>query len=511
MKVGTNASVPGEAHRASDASARVYRALGARSWDEALRIVEQNWSQLLASGAPALRAVVATVPRDRLAADPRWTRARAYIGALPAAAPSPAPVHPDALAEVVRLTTSADRERRTGSAAGALALTRRARSAYDAVPSERRGGLRGDLPRMLLAWGLAEFRAGDLATAQEDLTRAYSAARAVGDPQAGSVAAAELAWLHAAEGRPSARTEWAAIARSLAPRGVPGGAVPAALLLAEALAALDALDLAGARVRLEAAARAPGDHAFDVEMLSALVDAKDPAADPRARCALLESGATSSDDVALLALADAAQACALLHTGSSEQARRLLTTLPVPAQPATRALRAVAHLVQGDLDHALRDAQAALHDLGRPRVVVEACAVAAAVHLRRRDDETAPTFRRAVALADAHGLPCALTQIPQGDFDALAIFAPEGSPSMAVIASTPVRRPPAPRVAGVRATEHEIAAVRLLAAGRSVAQAAAELGVSTNTVKTLTRRIYAKLGVSDRRQMTAAASEHGLL
>lgn len=183
----------------------------------------------------------------------------------------------------------------------------------------------------------------------------------------------------------------------------------------------------------------------------------------------------------------------------------------MPVLPSIRALRASAHLVQGDLDRALRDAHASLHELGRPRGVVEAAAVVAAVHLRRRDSETAAAFRRAVTLADTHRLPLALANLPENDFAALAPFAPPGSPTMSVLERAPLRRPSAPAHSGVRATEQELAVLRLLADGRSIGQAASALGVSPNTVKTLARRIYAKLGVSDRRQMLLAAQEHGLL
>ncbi|GAB3278277.1 hypothetical protein GCM10027426_16220 [Microbacterium lacusdiani] len=513
VRGSTDYSVPGH-YPTPTPTSRIYRALGAQAWDEALRIAEENWRQLLTTGMPAVRAVVDTVPAERLDADPRWRRIRAYLLAAPsAAAAATSPSRADAVAAVLRLTNEARVARRSGDLTGSLALVRRAREDFERIPHEQRAALGGDLPHVLYAWGLTEVLAGDATTGLEDLTRAYSSARAHGDTRLALLAASDLAWMHATEGRVPACEQWTAAARSLLPVGGRPAPQPASLALAESAAAFDRMAFDESRAALARAAESPGEHTVELAWASALLASKDPSADPAAALAALDEtdAALSAGAPSQLSPLAAARAALLHHLGRGEAARALLEDLPSPILPSIRSLRAVVHLTQGDLDRALHDAQAALHDLGRPRAVVEAWAVIAAVHLRRRDPQTEASFRRAVTLADTHRLPSGLSHLPLRDFEALIAFAPADSPSLAAVIAAGPRRPPAPRTPPPRATPSELATLRLLAAGRTTGETAAAIGVSPNTVKTLTRRLYAKLGVSDRQQLALAAAEHGLL
>ncbi|MEJ2292639.1 MAG: response regulator transcription factor, partial [Deinococcales bacterium] len=60
-------------------------------------------------------------------------------------------------------------------------------------------------------------------------------------------------------------------------------------------------------------------------------------------------------------------------------------------------------------------------------------------------------------------------------------------------------------------SEREVDVLRLIAAGLANKQIARRLDVSTNTVKTHARNIYAKLGVASRTQAAARARELGLV
>ena len=62
---------------------------------------------------------------------------------------------------------------------------------------------------------------------------------------------------------------------------------------------------------------------------------------------------------------------------------------------------------------------------------------------------------------------------------------------------------------GLSRREREIA--RLLVAGYSGVNVAAIAGLSENTVRTYVRRLYTKLGVSNRTEATRYAYEHGLV
>lgn len=338
----TDLLIPGERPSTSAPAARIYRALGAQAWDEALRIAEQNWRQLLTSGIPAIRALIDVVPPERLDADPRWRRMRAWlIAAPPARRPSPPASRSGALTAVLRLTAEARAARRNGELAQALESTRRARADFERIPVEQRGGMGTDLAHVLFTWGLTETLAGDLPAGLEDLTQAYSAARASGDPRMALLAASELAWLHTTEGRTSARDHWARSARSLLPVVGPQVPAPIALALADAGAAYDRLAFGDARAAL-AAHGDPGEHAADLAWGAALLASKDPDADPAASLAALEQLEQSAAPLppARRSELTGARAAVLLHLGRGEAARQLLAELPSPcSRPSARCAR----------------------------------------------------------------------------------------------------------------------------------------------------------------------------
>jgi ATP/maltotriose-dependent transcriptional regulator MalT len=78
------------------------------------------------------------------------------------------------------------------------------------------------------------------------------------------------------------------------------------------------------------------------------------------------------------------------------------------------------------------------------------------------------------------------------------------------VRARPAGTRPAAR-AGAPLTKRERTVLRMLQGSLSLAQIAGELYVSANTVKTHTRGIYLKLGVSSRRDAVRRAHEFGLL
>jgi DNA-binding NarL/FixJ family response regulator len=60
-------------------------------------------------------------------------------------------------------------------------------------------------------------------------------------------------------------------------------------------------------------------------------------------------------------------------------------------------------------------------------------------------------------------------------------------------------------------TDRELEVLRLVAAGRSNREIAAELVISEHTVARHLQNIFAKLGLSSRSAATAFAFEHGLV
>lgn len=68
----------------------------------------------------------------------------------------------------------------------------------------------------------------------------------------------------------------------------------------------------------------------------------------------------------------------------------------------------------------------------------------------------------------------------------------------------PLRRKPSPRPAADPLTPRQRQVVLLLLDGRTSAQAASDLGISTNTVHRLTQEAYKRLGVHNRLQAALA-------
>ncbi|MCW1430185.1 response regulator [Novosphingobium sp. JCM 18896] len=88
---------------------------------------------------------------------------------------------------------------------------------------------------------------------------------------------------------------------------------------------------------------------------------------------------------------------------------------------------------------------------------------------------------------------------------------PPLSPSIALRILALFRAPPAPsaNAAGLSARETETLA--LIARGLTVAEAAAKLGLTTNTVAGYVKLIYQKLGISSRAEATREAVRRGLV
>jgi DNA-binding CsgD family transcriptional regulator len=178
------------------------------------------------------------------------------------------------------------------------------------------------------------------------------------------------------------------------------------------------------------------------------------------------------------------------------------------------AQRSVLRYLLGDVDAAARDADGVLAAMRRwPRGVVKALIVRAAVEWRRgRSSEAADYYRQAVAIGLENELLISFAAIPHEDSLAIAALAfPEGPPEglQRVLDVPHLFVPPVDVVE--RLTPQEQRVLTELAAGRTVVQAAARLGISENTGKVHARAIYRKLNVGSRAEMLAEASRRGLV
>ena len=80
----------------------------------------------------------------------------------------------------------------------------------------------------------------------------------------------------------------------------------------------------------------------------------------------------------------------------------------------------------------------------------------------------------------------------------------------AVLAATG-HEPQRQRSAPAELTEREVEVLRLIARGRTSAEAASELGIQPKTVSSHIKHIYAKIDASNRSVATLFAMQHGLV
>ncbi|WP_156760266.1 LuxR C-terminal-related transcriptional regulator [Microbacterium karelineae] len=166
------------------------------------------------------------------------------------------------------------------------------------------------------------------------------------------------------------------------------------------------------------------------------------------------------------------------------------------AQLAIAAARA--RLLTGDAAGAATDAGGALRTESVPRRRAELATIAASAHLRLGQRDLATQhIERAVEIARRNDLRSPFSTIPRADAEDLLpgeIWRRVGS----------LRYPPEP-VTVPRLTERERVVLAELSQRRTIAQIAAVLVVSENTVKTQVRSLYRKLGARDRASALEAA------
>jgi DNA-binding CsgD family transcriptional regulator len=186
------------------------------------------------------------------------------------------------------------------------------------------------------------------------------------------------------------------------------------------------------------------------------------------------------------------------NDGQFAQATAAIAELGAERNPGVPTMEGVALQVRGLVGQdagLLGRAVDVLREGPRPLLLAQALADHAAA-LRAGGDTPAADARMAEALAgfDALGaVPVALAGTPVGQ-----------------VLSAGRRRPAAPRpVTGVGAlTETERRVAELIGAGHSSRLAAAELGVSPNTINTHLRSVFAKVGVRSRVQLSNVLREH---
>lgn len=203
---------------------------------------------------------------------------------------------------------------------------------------------------------------------------------------------------------------------------------------------------------------------------------------------------------------------ALLHLalGNLHAASTILKH-DAPDTDQTRVDRARLDLVTGRADQAARELRGLVGRARTPRVAAEAAAIEAAAALRAGAEARADAaVGRLAGVLRETGQRMPLLLVPTADVEAVrarGIRLGEGD----VFGELPAASVLAEHASRPQLTPRERAVLEQLMRTSSIARIAAELFVSTSTVKTQIQSIYRKLGVRDRDEAVAVALSGQLL
>ncbi|WP_110589569.1 helix-turn-helix transcriptional regulator [Microbacterium suaedae] len=174
-------------------------------------------------------------------------------------------------------------------------------------------------------------------------------------------------------------------------------------------------------------------------------------------------------------------------------ARLCLAESPHRRSRLSDLARARVRLFDGDAASAASIAARALRLPGTPLQEMSFSLIAAAASLRLSDDEQTVIrhVSRSVDIAHRENLSSPFTTIPGADLQAVLAHAPDLRIDIPLFPGYAMGAP-----VHVDLTPRERVVLDAIAEGRSVAETAAELSVSANTVKAQRRSLYRKLGVS---------------
>ncbi|MCL2516154.1 MAG: LuxR C-terminal-related transcriptional regulator [Microbacteriaceae bacterium] len=512
-----------------ETQAEIYRALGEQRWSDATALVESNWAALLSYRVQVVRAVAEALPDSFVAETPRWHSIRTYIGrVLSTGMPTrdvstPCPAGATAPLDVI--TQFADE---SAEARGRGDSDTAARAAIEGLREfERNPSIADAAGGQMLATAIYHFGLSLASAAMEDealdtLQRAYAIAMIDENLRTAAAASGQLALMHTFAGRRQPANEWIERKLALTSTGPGTEVLRRSIHLAIASRAHDALDFEAAEAALALATeRADVEHGATIASHRALFDVFAGRVDPAEALDRLAAFQVSQHAGGTPTSADRyafayARAFALSFAGRPAQALSVLDEALADGR-ADRFLlsrRAATHLALGDFEAAEHEADRIVATVRVwPRTLAEGLLVKAAVALERGDRALASsTFAQALRLATQNGMPIVLAVIPRDTLDALASITPGAEPSDALDAVRGLSNLFVPVVhAAPHLTPQERSVLaELLRSEDSRAKIAARLGLSENTLKVHTQRIYRKFDVRSRDELGSVAARHGL-
>lgn len=403
----------------------------------------------------------------------------------------------------------------TGRAADSGTAARRLLALLDDAAPVDLDEIANQVASYRLQAALSLFRSGKASEARVAAERVgiSAAALATADPEALG-AASLIAIIEAARGEAAATATVARIDGAALSTELLDAYVGSLAHLARGIIALERNDPAAAASHAEfSRGRGNLEHGMMFTALRAMValwhgapdtglqilNDREKADGPRARL--------SAEDRRLVAATRSLLHAALGQTGPAHTALRRLDR----SDPVGAVIHATLLLQEQDPDRAIERLSAPAGDAG-PRLLAAIELLTASASLLRGDEALAvAALRRFVAIHEVHGVATPVLLVPADHREALWAFAAGSGIDATVIDG--LRAIPSPlRLTGsrVKLTPREEEILEQLRNTPSLADIAAALSVSANTVKTQVRTLYRKLGVINRDEALRAAHLQGL-
>jgi DNA-binding CsgD family transcriptional regulator len=499
-------AVPGELTR------RIREVASTDGWPTATRLIGQHWDQLMVAAPQELLDAIRSLPASALVDEPGFVVAANYlqrvlidgdpgrfahdIRADELAATSATPL----VQRLILLTGQIATAVGAGETERALGLVDAARAELACAAPEDQAHMRPTLPHLRLQWARAmDF--SDRRGAADEYERAYEFGQLTDQRHLARRAAAHLAWLQASQGHLEVAESW--VARAGALEANPRYDAP--LYLAKALLRID-------RNEFEAAA---------VEF---------------ARLSVLPVGEywAASLWVSSMRVRSAAEAVPLYtelsrqldrHSESEREApanRRYLHAARLrlslfrpsvhrasPTDPSTsleHLVVATEALHRGAYRTSAVHSAQAIDRSHTPRGLASALLVrAAALNSLKQTSHAVDVGLQAQAVIDSGRLYSPYRLLPAGSIERLADQMPAEIGARLLLLAHGQR---APEIGSLTARQTEI--LRAITDDRPLAEVAASLYISVNTLKSALKKIYGILGVNSRQQAADIARRSGL-
>lgn len=492
----------------ADLSAQVTLVAQADGTEAALALIEERWDILAATAPQQLLAAMKALPGDAFMRNPGLLVAAHHLSHVVAGGdpgrvhpalehPPAAPVGQSVFQQLIQLTAESAAARTRDDAAEAARLAEDALARAAAAPLNEVSDIAKSMAHLRMQWARS-LDAAALPRAAVEYERVYDLARATEQPYVARRAASSAAWLHAERGRSDIARLWVRRAQD---EGVADSRYDAALLVTQALMHTDRDELAAASALLdEAEALGLGEYwapAMWVRSLHAHNVADAAVTESKIELHLQAHPVLRSAGVDGR-LARAARVRVLLLRGRIAEDLDALVDLSC----SDRVIAAAIAQVEGRHRVAL-DLSAPVTDDGiEPRLQSNALLVhAAAAYALGYTDTASHAFVRADALIQHAGLHTSYEAISPTELEQLVQLT--GGASRAAVRIGSARRD----LPDLTRRENDILA--LLTTELTAAEIASTLFISTNTLKTMTRRLYRKLDVNSRTGAVDAARRAG--